>query len=100
MLPTKSPFNWSYTATSALDNESERVVQAALDELPKTQPRTTLTVAHRLVAVKRCDKIAVLDDGGVAELGSHDELVEQKGLYYDLWMKQGAKEEEDEKMTV
>lgn len=86
-----------FEATSALDNESERVVQEALDKLQEAQPRTTLVVAHRLVTVKNCDWIAVLDDGGVAELGSHDELVKQEGLYHELWMKQGAKEEEEEK---
>jgi ATP-binding cassette subfamily B protein len=48
-----------------------------------------------LVTVKNCDRIAVLDDGGVAELGSHDELVKQEGLYHELWMKQGAKEEKN-----
>lgn len=87
-------------ATSALDNVSERVVQEALDKLQEKQPRTTLVVAHRLVTVKNCDRIAVLDDGGVAELGSHDELVKQEGLYHELWMKQGAKEEEEEKSSV
>lgn len=77
-------------ATAALDNESERVVQAALDELQAKQPRTTLVVAHRLGTVKKCDKIAVLDDGGVKELGDHETLLQTKGLYYDLWTKQGG----------
>jgi len=77
-------------ATSALDNESERVVQAALDEMQKTKPRTTLVVAHRLTIVKECNKIAVLEDGGVVECGSHSELIEQEGLYHDLWKKQGV----------
>jgi ATP-binding cassette subfamily B (MDR/TAP) protein 1 len=81
-------------ATAALDNESERVVQAALDELQLKQPRTTLVVAHRLVTVKNCTKICVLDQGAVKELGTHDELLKQKGLYHELWQKQGATEEE------
>ena len=80
-------------ATSALDNESERVVQAALDAMQKANPRTTLVVAHRLEIVKGCDSIAVLDHGGVKEFGSHSELLQQRGLYYDLWKKQGLKEE-------
>eukprot|EP00567_Pseudictyota_dubia_P003208 CAMPEP_0197456878 /NCGR_PEP_ID=MMETSP1175-20131217/44537_1 /TAXON_ID=1003142 /ORGANISM="Triceratium dubium, Strain CCMP147" /LENGTH=1434 /DNA_ID=CAMNT_0042991077 /DNA_START=181 /DNA_END=4485 /DNA_ORIENTATION=- len=80
-------------ATSALDNESEKIVQAALDDLQEKQPRTTLVVAHRLGTVKNCTKIAVLDRGGVRELGSHDELLELKGLYHELWMKQGGAEE-------
>jgi ATP-binding cassette subfamily B (MDR/TAP) protein 1 len=79
-------------ATSALDNESERVVQAALDDMQKSQPRTTLVVAHCLMTVKDCDKIAVLEDGGVIEFGSHSELLEKEGLYNDLWKKQGAEE--------
>lgn len=83
-------------ATSALDNESEGVVQAALDEMQKMQPRTTLMVAHRLKTVEKCDKIAVLDGGGVKELGSHGSLLEQKGLYYDLWKRQGATKTKEE----
>jgi len=53
-------------------------------------PRTTLVVAHRLETVKKCNKIVVLDRGGVKEQGSHDELLQQKGLYYALWSKQGS----------
>ena len=77
-------------ATAALDNESEVVVQAALDDLQAKQPRTTLVVAHRLGTVKNCDTIAVLDDGGVKELGDHATLLAKRGLYYELWMKQGG----------
>jgi ABC-type multidrug transport system fused ATPase/permease subunit len=62
-------------------------------KLQEEEPRTTLVVAHRLVTVKNCDKIAVLGNRGVVELGSRDELVKQKGLYHELWMKQGAREE-------
>jgi ATP-binding cassette subfamily B (MDR/TAP) protein 1 len=51
-------------ATAALDNESQKLVQLALDELQVKQPRTTLTVAHRLLTIKDCDKIAFLGDGG------------------------------------
>lgn len=79
-------------ATAALDNESEKVVQAALDKMQETNPRTTLTVAHRLETVKNCDKIVVLDNGGVKEEGSHSELLELKGLYHTLWSKQGGGE--------
>lgn len=71
-----------------------------MDKLQEAQPRTTLVVAHRLVTVKNCDRIAVLGNGGVAELGSHDELVEQRGLYHELWMKQGAKEEKEDKKNA
>jgi ATP-binding cassette subfamily B (MDR/TAP) protein 1 len=75
-------------ATSALDNESEKSVQAALDALQAKQPRTTLMVAHRLMTVKDCDHICVLDGGSVKEFGTHDELLQQKGLYHLLWSQQ------------
>ncbi|KAL7540275.1 hypothetical protein ACHAWF_006635, partial [Thalassiosira exigua] len=80
-------------ATAALDNESQKLVQAALDELQSTQPRTTLTVAHRLLTIKDCDKIAFMGDGGVLELGKHTELLELKGNYYELWCMQNSEEE-------
>ena len=81
-------------ATSALDNESEKVVQAALDAMQEQNPRTTLIVAHRLETVKKCNKIVVLDRGGVKEQGSHEQLLKQKGLYNALWSKQGGGKEE------
>jgi len=77
-------------ATAALDNESEKIVQAALDRMQETNPRTTLTVAHRLETVKNCDKIVVLDDGGVKEEGTHSELLSLNGLYHTLWTKQSG----------
>jgi len=67
-------------------------VQQTLEDMQAKKPRTTLVVAHRLTTVKNCDKIVVLDRGGVKELGSHSELLERKVLYNDLWMKQGAKD--------
>lgn len=66
-------------ATSALDSESERLVQEALDELMKG--RTSLIIAHRLATVKEVDRILVLQDGIVAEQGSHTELMEHDGTY-------------------
>lgn len=78
-------------ATAALDNVSEGIVQEALDEMQRKQPRTTLVVAHRLTTVKDCDQIAVLGNGGVLELGRHSELLDQNdSLYKELWEKQGA----------
>jgi len=66
-------------ATSALDAESERVVQAALDSVMKG--RTTIVVAHRLSTIRHADVIAVIEDGVIAEMGKHDELMEKNGLY-------------------
>ena len=77
-------------ATSALDSESERAVQAALDELMKG--RTTLVIAHRLSTIERADRIAVLADGHIAELGSHLELLEKNGVYANLYHLQFAKD--------
>lgn len=77
-------------ATAALDNESEKIVQAALDKMQETNPRTTLTVAHRLETVKNCDKIVVIDDGGVKEAGTHSDLLNLRGLYHTLWTKQSG----------
>ncbi|KAL4898018.1 P-loop containing nucleoside triphosphate hydrolase protein [Aspergillus ambiguus] len=69
-------------ATSALDSESERVVQDALDTA--TYGRTTIAVAHRLSTIQRADMIYVLDQGQVAECGTHKELLRQRGQYYEL----------------
>jgi ABC-type multidrug transport system ATPase subunit len=93
-------FGTSHWKTAALDNESQKLVQAALDELQATNPRTTLTVAHRLMTIKDCDKIAFLGDGGVLEMGKHSELLALKGNYYNLWIMQGSEEELEEKKKV
>ncbi|MCM3556149.1 ABC transporter ATP-binding protein/permease [Janibacter melonis] len=69
-------------ATSALDNETERELQAAIETLAKG--RTTITIAHRLSTVEGADQIVVLDDGVVAEQGTHDELLQQAGAYAGL----------------
>ena len=75
-------------ATSALDMESEQFSQQALDNLNKSRSQTTIIVAHRLSTIRHADKIAVLDEGEVVEMGTHDELIAKRGLYSKLWAKQ------------
>ncbi|MEH6460593.1 lipid A export permease/ATP-binding protein MsbA [Chitinimonas sp. JJ19] len=73
-------------ATSALDTESERQVQAALDVL--MQGRTTLVIAHRLSTIEKADRIVAMQGGRIAEVGSHDELLLQNGVYANLYRQQ------------
>lgn len=70
-------------ATSALDNESERVVQESLEKLAKG--RTTFVIAHRLSTIRNAGKILVLTENGIAESGTHQELLEQNGIYAELY---------------
>lgn len=70
-------------ATSALDNESEKVVQESLEKLAKN--RTTLVIAHRLSTIKNAGRILVLTDDGIAEEGTHDELIAKAGIYRHLY---------------
>lgn len=73
-------------ATSALDNKSERVVQEALDNLMKN--RTVIVIAHRLSTVQNADKIVVINDGKIAESGTHEELLKLNGAYAALYSMQ------------
>ncbi|MEE1075076.1 MAG: ATP-binding cassette domain-containing protein, partial [Acutalibacteraceae bacterium] len=70
-------------ATSALDNESEFAVAKSLARL--SEGRTTITIAHRLSTIRKSDRIMVLTDEGIMEEGSHEELLEQKGIYYKFY---------------
>jgi subfamily B ATP-binding cassette protein MsbA len=73
-------------ATASLDTESERYIQTALDELMKT--RTTLVIAHRLSTVEHADKIIVMDETKVVEVGNHQELLARNGHYAKLYRMQ------------
>lgn len=73
-------------ATSALDNTTELLIQNSLNELSKG--RTTIIVAHRLSTIKNATKILVVSNGSIIESGNHDELINKKGIYYQLYMLQ------------
>ncbi|MGB4372627.1 MAG: ABC transporter ATP-binding protein, partial [Halanaerobiales bacterium] len=73
-------------ATSSLDNESERVIQQSLDQLAKG--RTTLIIAHRLSTIQNADRIIVLAEEGIVQEGTHNTLINSKGLYRELYLSQ------------
>jgi ATP-binding cassette, subfamily B, bacterial len=75
-------------ATSALDSESEKLIQAALRELMKN--RTAIVIAHRLSTIQKMDRIVVLENGHIAEQGSHTELLKRGGIYASLWAHQSG----------
>ena len=81
-------------ATSALDNQSEKVVQDALDKA--REGRTTIVIAHRLSTIQTADTIIAISGGRVAESGSHSELMEKEGLYYELVTAQTIDEKEEQ----
>lgn len=70
-------------ATSNIDTHTEQLIQAAITELTKN--RTTIAIAHRLSTVRNADQIIVIDKGVIVETGTHDRLIENNGLYYDLY---------------
>lgn len=74
-------------ATSALDNNSEAIVQESLEILSKG--RTTITIAHRLTTIQNADTIVVMNEDGIVEKGSHEELMSRKGYYYELYTRAG-----------
>lgn len=75
-------------ATSALDSESEKYIQDALWKL--MEDKTAIVIAHRLSTIQRMDRIIVLEDGKIVEEGSHKELLQQKGIYAELWKHQSG----------
>lgn len=75
-------------ATSALDTKTERDIQAALDSI--SRDRTTIVIAHRLSTIKNADKIVVLDGTGIAEIGTHEQLIRYSGIYASLYNTQAS----------
>ncbi len=78
-------------ATSSVDTRTERLIQGALQEL--LQGRTSFVIAHRLSTIRNADILLVLDQGQIVERGTHTELLERKGFYYDLYMSQFRSDE-------
>lgn len=78
-------------ATSSLDNESESLVQQALERLMHN--RTTIVIAHRLTTIQNADKIVVIEQGRILEEGNHKELLERHGVYYRLYMRKFREEQ-------
>ena len=75
-------------ATSSVDTRTEVLIQKAMNKL--MEGRTTFVIAHRLSTIRNADKILVLKDGDIIEQGNHDELLEQKGFYSELYQSQFA----------
>ena len=84
-------------ATSALDNQNEKIMQEALRKA--SLGRTTIVIAHKLSTVQTADVIVAISGGRVVELGSHHQLMENKGLYYELVTAKKIDEEEDQKLS-
>ncbi|MFA7167150.1 MAG: hypothetical protein WC124_15080, partial [Desulfoplanes sp.] len=80
-------------ATSYIDSETEQTIQTAMANL--MNHRTALVVAHRLSTVRHADTILVLNHGTIIESGTHDELMDRKGFYYELHQVWGGKEKKD-----
>jgi len=75
-------------ATSALDSLTEEEITNTIIEISKAQDQITILIAHRLSTIMHADKIFVLEKGDVVETGSHQKLIDEKGLYYAMWRQQ------------
>ena len=80
-------------ATSAVDNETEAAIQRSMDNVSKG--RTTIVIAHRLSTVRHAHRIHVMEAGLVVEAGTHEELVDRRGLYAALWRVQTGEADAD-----
>lgn len=85
-------------ATSALDTQSEKLVQDALDKLMVN--RTTFVIAHRLSTIRNADKIVVMENGRIREIGKHQELLDKNGIYRQLYDIQAGKKSKEEKIEI
>ncbi len=81
-------------ATSSVDTRTERLIQKAFDALLQSRTRCAFVIAHRLSTIRKADMILVLNAGEIIERGKHEELLNKKGFYYDLYMSQFKKQEE------
>jgi ATP-binding cassette subfamily B protein len=79
-------------ATSSVDTRTEKLIQAALEQL--LHGRTSFVVAHRISTIKNADQILVINDGEIIERGKFNELLDQKGFFYDLYMSQFRRQEQ------
>ena len=77
-------------ATSSVDTLTEALIQKGMDQL--MAGRTSFVIAHRLSTIKRADKIIVIEDGQIEEMGTHRELIHKKGKYYNLYTQQFRQE--------
>ena len=85
-------------ATSALDTQTEQLIQASFAEL--AQGRTTLIIAHRLATIQNADRIVVLTPEGVVSQGTHQQLMAERQLYYELYTAQFGAHEEEQKNGI
>lgn len=85
-------------ATSSVDTRTELLIQAAVNRL--LEGRTSFVIAHRLSTIRNADKVLVLVDGRIVERGTHQTLLEQKGVYYDLYMSQFRRQAQQEEQAV